>query len=66
MKHIFGECGPYYWVVSSGKHVVTIERERRRDTRRQGGRERKRGRKKRGRVTELHFTIDLRAIMPNC
>lgn len=27
MKHIFVECGPYYWVVSSGRHIVTIERE---------------------------------------
>lgn len=27
MKHISVECGPYYWVVSSGRNIEKTERE---------------------------------------
>lgn len=54
---IFVECGPYYWVASSGRHVETIVRE----GERQIGRER-RG----GGSHNCAFTIDSRALLPYC
>lgn len=51
MKRIFVECGPYYWVVSSGRHVVTIEKE---EGETQRGRERRRERERDEGVGEGH------------
>ena len=58
MKHILVKCGPYYWVVSSGRNIVKAERE---EGEIQGSKERDRDREQ-GEGSEI--ALSLRVSVP--